>query len=73
LARLVKANELQRGKTENLQVPGEEQRALSLSEFLSRLASKHHSRPASLTLAQRASPDLGAQRASPDLCAQLRV
>ncbi|MCI48012.1 hypothetical protein A2U01_0069255, partial [Trifolium medium] len=58
---LAKASELQRNKTENFQVPGEEQRALSLSEIHSRLAISHHSRPASLILALRTSPDLGAQ------------
>ncbi|MCI56021.1 hypothetical protein A2U01_0077272 [Trifolium medium] len=64
LSRLAKASELQRDKTENLQVPGKQQRTTSLSELLSRLASIHHSRPTSFILAQRAHPELDALFAS---------
>ncbi|MCI21442.1 hypothetical protein A2U01_0042610, partial [Trifolium medium] len=46
---------------ESFQVPDEAWRAISPGETLSRLARSRHSRPASLPLAWRASPDFGAQ------------
>ncbi|MCI34286.1 hypothetical protein A2U01_0055504, partial [Trifolium medium] len=42
-------------------VPGEKQRASSLSELIPHSASFHHPRQARLSVAQRVHPDLGAQ------------